>query len=175
MKYLKLKWLKKQIYLPLILTTLLITCDLEVVHPDYVGRWAVLDSISEGGISERVKYTLTFTDSCFTNLLQYPSNGYWVDFKKTCGIFKVNEHIMKIKVTEYGNSTMNMETGVPTGMITMYKSGSVEFETMYILTNQLTSFESTFNVSGRKMTLMTDWNDDGDFTDLDETIIYTKQ
>jgi hypothetical protein len=146
------------------------------VNPDYVGTWISYEIVTEDGITMNIKDIMTFTKEGFNDLGQiyYPSEGKYMDVTKMYGTISVNGNIMNVKITEIGISRLNMNE-IPTGTIVTYKEGSSQYNQLFIQTGQPKSFESEYVVLGNKMTIKTDNNNDGDYTDANETTVYTKQ
>lgn len=174
MNNLKTKWLNKQVYLLAIFAISVTSCDEDTLHP-YIGSWFYYISNTGNGKDMNFKEIRTYTENTFTDLLQYSVNNKWVDAIKLKGGLTVVDKTMNINITEVGISMLNEQTGMPTGEIYMYKKGSDDFKTIITESGLPTSYQLTYSISGRKMTLMTDSNGDGDFTDENESIIYTKQ
>jgi len=57
----------------------------------------------------------------------------------------------------------------------MYKTGSSDFQRIMSENGIPQTFTSQFSVSGNKLTIMTDVNNNGNYTDPGETTVYTKQ
>jgi hypothetical protein len=146
------------------------------VNADYIGTWSAAVTVSESGNSLQCKDKITFTQSGFSDLLQLrdPSTGKYIDYMKLNGAMNVSGNAMNIKVTEIGVSSFDV-TGYPTGSIIMYKEGSSIFTSLFEQTGQPQTFKSVYEISGSKLTLKTDNNNDGDYTDAGETTVYTKE
>jgi hypothetical protein len=146
------------------------------VSADYMGTWSAVVTVSESGNSIQCKDKFTFTQSGFSDLLQLrdPSTGKYIDYMKLNGSMTVSGNALNMKVTEIGVSTFDV-AGYPTGSIIMYKEGSSVFTSLFSQTGQSQNVKSVYEVSGSKMTLKTDNNNDGDYTDDGETTVYTKE
>lgn len=146
------------------------------VSADYMGTWSADVTVSESGNSIQCKDKYTFTQSGFSDLLQLrdPSTGKYIDYMKLNGTMSVSGNAMNMKVTEIGVSSVDV-TGYPTGTIIMYKEGSSVFTSLFSQSDLPQAFKSVYEVSGSKMTLKTDNNNDGDYTDDGETTVYTKE
>ena len=57
----------------------------------------------------------------------------------------------------------------------MYKTGSSDFQRIMSENGIPLTFTSQFSVAGNKLTIMTDVNNNGNYTDPGETTVYTKQ
>lgn len=150
--------------------------DEEPVRPDYVGTWETVESVpmEEGYV--QVKDIMTFNETSYTNTAQMElSAGKWVDFASMKGTMTVSGEFMNVIVTEIGITSLNMITGLPTGVITTYKKGTAEYDSLFVRLGEPKSFESKFSVASNKLTLQTDKNDDGDYLDELETSVYTKR
>jgi hypothetical protein len=156
---------------------LLLSCDKgDDVNPDYVGTWSAFEVVTEDGITLNIKDIMTFTKEGFSDLGQiyYASASKYIDFIKMNGTISVSGNIMNVKITEIGVSLIDM-TGMPTGTIVTYKEGSSQYDKLLVQTGQPKSFKSEYVVLGNKMTIKTDSNNDGDYTDAYETTVYIKQ
>jgi hypothetical protein len=148
------------------------------VTPDYVGTW-----ISDVPIPTATGYTkglrdiMTFSENRVVDLIQLPDGtlNQWIDYMNMKGSLSVSGNIMTVTISEIGISTMNAVTGKPTGTIISYKDGSAEFETILSQSDQSKVFVSEYSVSGNQMTIKTDNNNDGDYSDALETTVYTRQ
>ncbi|MTK52947.1 hypothetical protein [Paludibacter sp.] len=171
-----IKWCKTllMIIVPVIMLS---SCNKDdEVKADYMGTWSALATVSESGNSIQCKDKITFTQSGFSDLLQLcdPSTGRFIDYMKLNGTMAVSGNTMNLKTTEIGVSTFDLR-GYPTGSIIMYKEGSDIFTSLFSQTGQSQAFKSVYEISGSKMTLKTDNNNDGDYTDAGETTVYTKE
>ena len=145
------------------------------VHPDYVGAWMSIDSISTVYGNTSLKDVMTLTETSFTDSrqIQVPISLLWMDFISMKGTLSTNENLINIKVTEVGTS-YNVLTGLPSGKITTYKEGTPEFDSLLSLAKLLQTFKSEYSVSGNKLTIKTDYNNNGTY-EADEIMIYTRQ
>jgi hypothetical protein len=146
------------------------------VNADYIGTWSAVATVTESGNSLRCKDKMTLTQSGFSDLLQIcdPTTGKYIDWMKLNGAMSVSGNAMTMKVTEIGVSSVDV-TGYPTGSLIMYKEGSSTFTSLFEQADKPKAFKSVYEVSGSKLTLKTDNNNDGDFTDAGETTVYTKE
>jgi hypothetical protein len=144
----------------------------DTVNTSYVGTWSL--TLSQSGMS--MKDNMTFTKDGFTDIMQInnPVTNKWVDYIKTIGTISVSGSTMTTTYTGIGISTIDPLTG-PTGTITMYNTGNSNFQSLLTVAGMPLSFDSKFSISGNNMTMMTDLNGDGDYTDAGETSVYIKQ
>lgn len=148
----------------------------EPVLPDYVGTWETVESVPTDEGHVQVKDIMTFTETGFTNKAQMElAAGKWIDFASMKGTMTVSGDFMNVIVTEIGITSLNMITGLPTGVITSYQKGSTEYDALFAQLGESKTFESKFTVAGNKLTLQTDKNEDGDYLDELETSVYTKK
>lgn len=178
MRNLKLKWFSKSVLLFSTLVVLFTSCKKDdEINPDYVGSWATIETMSLDGIPTQFKDIMTFSKSGFNDLGQIydESTSKYIDFIKLNGTISVSGTTMNVKITSIGVSTFDMITRQFTGTIVMNKEGSSVFNNLLTETDQPKSFVSEYSVSGNTMTIKTDNNNDGDYTDADETTVYTKQ
>lgn len=146
--------------------------------PNYVGTWIYTGPISEEEFGDLLfKDIMTLSANSFTDLMQVQlSTDSWVDFFYLKGSMSVKANIMSFTVAEIGFTSLDELTEFPTGVMTSYNTGSTEFnELLSDLGHSNKTFISEFSVSGNQLTLMTDKNEDGDYLDLGETTVYTKQ
>ena len=139
----------------------------DTVNPAYVGTWSI--TTTESGV--QVKDNMTFTKDGFTDIAQmyYPTTNKWIDIIKTTGTISVTGSTMTITYTGIGVLTDL------TGSITMSTTGSSDFQRIMSENGIPLTFSSQFSVAGKKLTIMTDMNNNGNYTDPGETIVYTKQ
>lgn len=146
-------------------------------NPEYAGTWVTTFTSTEDGNSIQIKDVMTLTQSGFSDLYQVynPTTSKYTDYIKLSGSLAVSGSTMTVKATEIGVSSFDLTTGYPTGTITSYKEGSSQFESLFTLTGQAKTFKSEYSISGNKLTLKTDNNNDGDYTDANETTVYTRE
>jgi len=167
--------------LAIVLTVLAVFCSSceqdDEVPSDYVGTWIAEISIPTASGFTSIRDVMTFTEDGVIDLLQFPggSTDKWIDYMNLKGSISVNENMMTVTIAEIGISSVNAVTGLPTGTIISYKEGSAEFEAILSQSEQSKTFDSEYSVSGDKLTLKTDNNDDGDYLDEEEVTVYTKQ
>ena len=149
--------------------------DNQVPHPDYMGAWMSMDTISTAYGTTALKDVMTLTETSFTDLrqVQVPVLNTWMDFISTKGTLSVDGNSINVKITEAGTS-LNMATKIPSGKITTYKEGTPEFDSLLSLAKLSKAFKSEYSVSGNKLTLKTDANNNGTY-DAGEITVYTKQ
>jgi hypothetical protein len=147
------------------------------VLPDYVGTWIVVENIpiATGFISYRE--VMTFSQDSVIDLMQIPGRSIdnWADYMNLKGSISVNGNIMTININEIGMSSLDPITGMPTGTLISYKETGPEFQSILAAGEQPKVFESEYTVSGNKLTMKKDNNNDGDYLDSDEITVYTKQ
>lgn len=145
------------------------------IHPDYVGTWMSTDTISTDYGNTSIKDLMTLTETSFSDLrqIQIPITLSWLDFTNLKGTLSANGNLINIKVTEAGTS-LNMLTNLPSGKITSYKEGTPEFDSLLSLAKLSQTFKSEYSVSGNKLTLKTDYNNNGKY-EANETTVYTRQ
>jgi hypothetical protein len=120
---------------------------------------------------------MTFSTNTFSDISQIKntSTNEWINLIGLKGSISINENIMNVTVTEFGLSTFDMITGIPTGNIVYYKDNQSEFSSLISQSGMKSTFKSEYSVSGNNLTLKTDNNNDGDYNDENEGTIYTKQ
>ena len=145
------------------------------VNADYVGTWIAVNPISTEFGSTSLKEIMTLTETTFTDLMQIliPGNN-WVEYVNMKGSISVNGNLIDVTIAEVGTA-FDMNTGLPTGVIKTYKTGSPEFDTLLSKAGRSKTFKLEYSVSGKELTLKSDNNGDGDYLDANETKVYTKQ
>jgi hypothetical protein len=150
--------------------------DKEEVLPDYAGTWVAEISIPTQTGFTAIKDIMTFTGTTFIDKGQMQTGvNTWIDFILLKGSISVNGNIMDVTVNEVGTTTISSITGLPTGSIESYKTGTTEFDNLLIQTGQPRTFKSEYSVSGNKLTLKTDNDEDGVYMGEDEITVYTRQ
>ena len=147
------------------------------VAPDYVGTWASVIAIPTPSGYIGYRDLMIFSENSVINVLQLPggSETQWIDQMNMKGLIAVSGNMITVTIAEVGISSLDAVTGRATGTIISYKDGSAEFETILSQSDLSKIFKSEYSVSGDKLTLKTDNNDDGDYDDGDEITVYTKQ
>jgi len=145
----------------------------ETVNPDYVGTWSV--AITKGG--DEIKDNITYTKEGFTETLQIydATTTKWTTYKTSAGIISIKGTTLTSTYKSIGLAVPDLTTGELTGTILTYSEGSDTFNMFFSESGVPQTFNSQFSVSGNKLTLMTDQNGDGVYTDLGETLVFTKQ
>jgi len=177
MKIFKTKILSRSILLLSVVIISLSSCkkdDPEVAN--YIGTWSSIQNVTQDGISMDIKDVITLTEDSFIDIAQFlnPSTGKYVDLMKMSGNLSVLSTTMLVTIKEIGINQIDPNTGQSTGMFSV-KEGDAQFEDLFIKLGLSKSFKSEYSVNGNKLTLKTDGNNDGDYTDKNETVIYTRQ
>ncbi|HEY3371567.1 MAG TPA: hypothetical protein VGK10_11995 [Prolixibacteraceae bacterium] len=160
-----------------LLMIVVVSCkDDDPVLPAYAGTWAATESIpTETGYTS-IKDIVTLTETSFAELGQMEiGTGNWKDIASLKGTMTVSGNSLHITLTDVGMTTLNMLTGLPTGTIITYHEGSAEFNDQLSQMEQPKTYVTQFSISGNQLTLLTDINLDGDYTDEYETGVYTRQ
>ena len=175
------KWFCKSVLLFSLCGLLFTSCgdDKDEPDADYVGTWVSVETTSESvettsedGLFAPTKNTLVLTANSFS----YVSQLYFVkyfDLAKMEGSITVSGDKINATVTGFGMASEDVIT--TENEITVYKEGSSEFNSLIESNDIPTSFEVKYSVSGNFLTLSIDGNNDGDYTDENETVVYTKQ
>lgn len=179
MKDLKNKWISAFMVLLMATAVFSTSCDKDDDddnggNADYVGKWTseVIEGTEEG--DEDYKYILDLTKTTFEHNIQSSvSNSEWVNILMLKGTITANGQIMDVHISEIG-SPIDITTGEMTSTMKTYKEGTLFFEALLMQSEQKKDFESEYSISGNKLTLKTDNNDDGDYTDINETMVYTR-
>ncbi|HLO58459.1 MAG TPA: hypothetical protein VK179_06940 [Bacteroidales bacterium] len=144
--------------------------------PAYVGTWSRTDTIPVDTFALQVKDLLTFTKTTVTNMGQIynPDTDEWLDLMGMKGTFTASGKTLDITVDQVGISDFDT-LGIPSGNIQYFTKDDAEFNLVLNELDQKENFQAEYNVSGNKLTMKVDDNDDGDFTDDGETQVYTKE
>lgn len=176
----KCKWSAKTLLLAFVCTVWFSSCQKDdEANGDYVGTWAATETVTSNGLSLQAKDIITFSENSFTDVLQIVNpltgTGGFVDYIKLSGSVSVSGSTMTMKIAEVGIVNFDLTTGLPTGTMTTYRAGSSEYNELLAEVGQQESFQSKYSISGNKMTIKTDLNNDGDYDDASETTVYTRQ
>lgn len=168
------KWFCKSVLLFSLCGLLFTSCgdDKDEPDADYVGTWVSVETTSEDGLSAPTKNTLVLTANSFSYVSQLYFIKYF-DLAKMEGSITVSGDKVNATVTGFGMASEDVITNE--NEITVYKEGSSEFNSLIESNDIPTSFEVKYSVSGNFLTLSIDENNDGDYTDENETVVYTKQ
>ena len=168
------KWFCKSVLLFSLCGLLFTSCgdDKDEPDADYVGTWVSVETTSEDGLSAPTKNTLVLTANSFSYVSQLYFIEYF-DLAKMEGSITVSGDKVNATVTGFGMASEDVITNE--NEITVYKEGSSEFNSLVESNDIPTSFEVKYSVSGNFLTLSIDENNDGDYTDENETVVYTKQ
>lgn len=168
------KWFCKSVLLFSLCGLLFTSCgdDKDEPDADYVGTWVSVETTSEDGLSAPTKNTLVLTANSFSYVSQLYFIKYF-DLAKMEGSITVSGDKVNATVTGFGMASEDVITNE--NEITVYKEGSSEFNSLVESNDIPTSFEVKYSVSGNFLTLSIDENNDGDYTDENETVVYTKQ
>lgn len=178
MKNLKFRGIFRSAIVLLTLVVCLASCGKdEEPTLDYVGTWIAVESIPTVIGLREVRDVMTFTENTVVDLMQTPgwSAGNWIDLLNLKGSISVSGNLMTVTIAEIGITSLDPVLGLPTGTIINYKDGNAEFEDILSEYDLARVFDSEFIVSGNKLTLKTDKNDDGDYEDELEITVYTRQ
>lgn len=153
------------------------SCKKEEVLPDYVGTWFAIQPLDNYGVYTQYKDVLTFTVGGYSDLGQMynSTTNKWVDYQLVNGSFTISGPIVNVLVEEMGVTTFETLTNLPTGSINTYKEGDPLFDKLLLQAGQPKSYIAEYIVSGNELVMQTDHNEDGDYLDDRETIIFTRQ
>ncbi|RRG22970.1 hypothetical protein DWB61_05900 [Ancylomarina euxinus] len=130
----------------------------------YVGTWQLTD---EGGLEKQV---LVITESTFKMTMKLYFEDQWVDIMLVEGSYTVDGNMFTLTITRLGmiadEETLEMVYFTPDDPEWDLLLGD-EFEIEG-------RFEAKFVVSGNKLTIITDDNDDGVFDPIEEGETFTK-
>lgn len=143
---------------------------------DYVGVWTTTESVSTDQGSIDVKDVVNFSKSSFTEIasIKDPATGAWVDLVGRKGNIIAKDGSMDVSIKEAGMTNVDAE-GNPTGVIKYYKAGTAEFDEVLTEMEMEKDYKALYTVSGNKLTIKADQNDNGSYEDEDEVHTFTKQ
>jgi hypothetical protein len=145
--------------------------------PDLIGTWIAEETVPLNGYPTKVKDVITFSKNRFTDLIQIyiPSLGNYYDYKKLSGSISITGSTMYLALYEIGFMSYPATDGNPPGPLTFQKKGDLQF--YYNTTHGVYKefFNAVYTLSGNKLTIMSDNNSDGDYSDPLETTVYTRQ
>lgn len=149
----------------------------EEVLPEYVGTWFAIQPLDNFGVFTQYKDIVTFTVDGYSDLGQMynSTTNKWVDYQLVAGSFTISGTIVNVLVEEMGVTTFETLTNLPTGSITTYKEGDPLFDKLLLQVKQSKSYMAEYTVTGNELVMQTDHNEDGDYLDERETIIFTRQ
>jgi len=160
-----------------IMLVLLSACKKDEPDPEYVGTWSTDQTITLGDVQVQMKDLMTLTKGGFDEMMQLldGSTDKYVNYLELIGSMTVTNNILHGWITEIGVSSFDPLSGNPTGQIIKYKEGTTGYDNFFAQNGQSKSFGFEFSISGNSMTLMSDNNQDNDYDDAGEMVIYTKQ
>lgn len=142
----------------------------------YEGKWASNANMFSDETSGEYKDIMTLTGKTFEDRIQTPATDAadkWEDSLVLKGTILASGSTMDVHVSEIGIS-VDPISGEPTGNITYFKEGSLVFGAIMDKSEQNQDFKLEYNVSGDILTLKYDKNGDGDFSDVSESVEYTR-
>lgn len=162
--------------LVIFLVALLPSCSKDY-DTDLLGTWIAYETIPLNGYQTQVKDIITFTKSRFTDLTQIyiSSRGQYYDYRKLIGSVSVSGNTLYLMLSEIGFMSSSTTNGNIPGPLVFSRKGDLSFYYKITQGGFKESFTSFYSISGDKLTLMTDNNSDGDYSDPLETTVYTKQ
>lgn len=151
-------------------------CKKDEINPDYLGAWAVTGTIRLDTIME-AKDIMTFSDNSFSDIMQikYPKTNKWIDYSGLKGSMSVNGDTMNLEIKEVGLSTWDIISGVYTGNIVYYNDSQSQFLSYLSISHMEKTSKAEYSISENNLTLKTDKNKDGDYSEIGEVTIYSKQ
>jgi hypothetical protein len=152
------------------------TDDKDSKPSDYIGVWAMEQTVSTEAGNIELKDIITFTQSNFTEVAKImdTTTGNWIDFIGRKGDITVSSGGMDVSLTEAGTTSVDI-SGNPTGVIIYYKEGTDEFSEMLISFEMSKDYKAKYTIADNKLTLKADNNNNGSFEDEDEVHIFTNQ
>ena len=155
----------------LLLVSLVFTnCEEEAKTPDYVGTWEYTETDTSGATATM---TLILTETTVDMTMVLTSEGISITMGTMKGDLSVDGNKMTITVTEIGVPDIDWETFEFKGIITV-KPGDEGWDEAVAESGGET-WTAEWSVSGDKLTVKSDDNNDGDYEDEDETMVFTKK
>lgn len=180
MKELTNKWMRALMVLMVFAALLSTSCtsddDKEDELQGYEGKWTSNENMFSEDDSEEYKDIMTLTTTTFEDRIQKPSTAdanKWEDWLVLKGTILATGNTMEVHVSEIGIS-FNPLTNEPTGNISYIKEGNPLFQAIVAESGQDQDFELEYSITGDTMILKTDRNGDGDNTDENESVEYTR-
>ena len=146
--------------------------------PDYVGKWVTVKPIAGTHGYVSVNYSLsltnnTFTETFLTNVGQYPEKGSFVTME---GSVSVAGNMMKLIVhkltfSDYNSTTYSASPPYETHIFTDDDFGFIYGGIILSASNHQFEYE----ISDNQLNLKIDYDIDGDYSELFENIVYTRQ
>jgi hypothetical protein len=133
--------------------------------PDYVGKWT--STATEGEMT--LKDVLTLTEDTFEDIISVEVlTDIWVEFMGVKGTMKVAGNSVKLMANSVGAvDDENMDTE-----LVWYDSGTDDFNELVEVFGG-TELSGEYEVNGNELTLKTDLNNDGVYSE-DEITTYTR-
>lgn len=175
MDYFKFRRLQSFLLL-FILVVLVPSCDKdEEETPDYLGTWISIRSIEGYGVFTQFKDVLTITEDEFSDLGQMfnSTTNEWIDYQLVKASITVTDDFVNSTVIELGFPSFD-SSGFPTGELISYTESYEQFDQLIEQVGLSKIWVSEFHVSGNELVLYRDHNDDGDYLDENETMIFMK-
>lgn len=181
MKELTNKWIRALLVLLVATAVFSTSCTNDDEEDDgeiqsYEGKWTSNTNIFSDETSGVYKDIMTLTGRTFEDRIQTPATDAadkWEDSLVLKGTILASGNTMDVHVSEIGIS-VDPISGEPTGNITYFKEGSLVFGAIINKSGQNQDFKLEYSVSGDILTLKYDKNGDGDFSDVNESVEYTR-
>ena len=153
------------------------SCKKDEAQPDYAGTWVVTGAYTLGNMTFEMKDILTLSKGSFSDVIQIkdPTNNKWINASGIKGSVSANENLLTFIIQEIGVSSVNVVTQMPTGTLEYYKDGQTEFDDLLSANDLVKTYNSEYSIADNTLTLKTDINEDQDYNDAGETILYTRQ
>lgn len=167
--------MKQMILVSTLLFLLILTaCEQEIPTPGYVGTWVSEQNDPES--NTKLRTLLDFSEKSFTNLGQVMDSAtqHWIDFIGVKGRINIDDNIMNVSITEMGISGFDIISGTPTGKIYYYRYDQTEFSRMLKSSDMNKTYQSEFSLEGNQLILRTDKNNDGDFDEDNEIVVFRR-
>ncbi|MGQ8335910.1 hypothetical protein ACUNWD_05115 [Sunxiuqinia sp. A32] len=179
MKKQKLNYLASRLALITLAFTFIVSCskDDSDNNPDYVGTWVAEYTETQDDVTLDAKEVLTLTENSFIDegMIKYPVLNVWIKYFEIEGELSVSGNKINVFPNKIGIISIDEETGWLAEDMTYYNYEDGEFDVLLEEFEFEESTEIEYRVDGNKLTMMQDYNMDGDFDDEDEQVVYTRQ
>lgn len=144
-------------------------CKKDDDKPAYVGTWEMTETSDNG----QMKTTLTVTESTVTVINSYFFGEAWIDGSGMKATLSVSGDDVTLTLTEIGQAPYTMN-GI--GDIVWYTPSDEEFAALALDfgANANLQIVGKLTVDGDQLTIKTDNNGDGDYSDPYETQVFTR-
>lgn len=146
---------------------LLPSCSKDSNSPAWATKWVLYDTETFNNATYDTRQLLDLHETSFVSSNDVNLDGTWKTFARMEGTLKETSGKFSLHVSKLGMSSFDLN-GLPTGQVTMYNSGTSEFNQILDMMGMPEEFDAYYTLSGNSIVLSLDLNLDGDTTDADE-------